>query len=124
MLTLVLVTLAFSALAVALLLILLFRKPEASFTDRVRAEIDRLSTILREELRLARDEGAATGRQLREEMMGGLRILGESLTVRLNGDAKQQLDHLQTFSTALTDSSERGEQRLAEMRVTLDERLL
>jgi hypothetical protein len=29
------------------------------------------------------------------------------------------MNHLHTFSTALTESSERGEQRLAEMRETL-----
>jgi len=124
MLTLLSINLVLVVLAVVLLLVLLMKKPEAAFTDRVRMEVDRLSVALREESRLDRDEGAVSGRQLREEMMTGIRALGESLTTQITGDGKQQLDHLQTFSTALTDSSERGEQRLAEMRGTLDERLL
>lgn len=119
-----LITIAVLAgIAVVLLVVLLFRKPDAAFADRVRAELDRVSAAVREELRESREENANASRQLREEIGGGVRGLGDSLAERLNEDAKQNLDHLQTFSTALTESSERGEQRLAEMRGTLDERL-
>ena len=112
-----------AGLAVVLLVLVLLRKPDAEFADRVRTELDRLSAAMRDELRESREESAKAAWQLREEIGGGVRTLGDSLTERLNDDAKQHLDHLQTFSTALTDSSERGEQRIAEMRATLDERL-
>ncbi len=112
-----------AAAAVVLLLVLLLRKPEAAFGDRVRVEVDRLSGGMRDELRLGREEGASAARQLREEVTTATRASGDSIAERLGEIAKQQIDHLQTFSTALTDSSERGEQRLAEMRTTLDQRL-
>ncbi|MEQ1859593.1 MAG: DNA recombination protein RmuC [Chthoniobacteraceae bacterium] len=107
------------AAAVVLLVVLLLRKPG----DSVRVEVDRLGGGLREELRHGREEGANAARQLREEIAAAIRGLGDSISERLGDTAKQQIDHLQTFSTALTDSSERSEQRLAEMRTTLDERL-
>lgn len=106
-----------AAVAVALLLVLVLRKQD------VRAEVERVSGAVREELRAAREEGASAARQSREEIGASVRALGDSLASRLAEDAKQQVDHLQTFSTALTESSERGEQRLAEMRATLDERM-
>ena len=47
-----LITIAVLAgIAVVLLVVLLFRKPEIAFADRVRAELDRVSAAMREELR-------------------------------------------------------------------------
>ena len=109
-----------AAISVILLVFVLLRKPDAEFADRVRVELDRLSAAMRDELRESREESAKAAWQLREEIGGGVRTLGDSLTERLTDDAKLHLDHLQTFSTALTESSERGEQRLAEMRTTLE----
>lgn len=123
MLPLLITIAVLSLAAVVLLLLVLFRKPEVAFADRVRKEVDRLNETLHEELRNAREESANASRQLREEITNGVRALGESLAERQNDDAARQMNHLQTFSTALTESSERGEQRLAEMRETLDQRL-
>ena len=114
-----LATLILAALSFIVLLILLFRKPETVFADRVRVEVDRVSAALRDDLRLSREENASGARQLREEITTGIRTLEDGLLQRLGEDAKQQLAHLQTFSTALTESSERGEQRLGAMRATL-----
>ncbi len=120
-----LVTIAvLAAIAVVLLVFVLLRKPDAEFADRVRVELDRVSAVVRDELRESREESGSGARQLREEIGGGVRTLGDSLTERLTDDAKLHLEYLQSFSTALTDSSERGEQRLADMRSTLDERLV
>jgi DNA recombination protein RmuC len=115
--------LVLAGIAVLLLLVLLLRKPDAAFADRVRGETDRLAGLLRDELRVAREEEAAGSRQLREEIAGTIRAFGESMDGRIADEARQQLAYLQTFSTALTESSERGEHRLGEMRATLDERL-
>jgi DNA recombination protein RmuC len=116
--------LVLAATAVLLLLLLLLRKPDAAFADRVRGETDRLAGLLREELRAAREEEAAGSRQLREEIAGTIRTFGESMDGRIAEEARQQLAHLQTFSTALTESSERSEHRIGELRTTLDARLL
>jgi DNA recombination protein RmuC len=112
-----------TALAVILLIILLLRKPEVGFVDRVRTEVDRVSETLRQELRISREENAGGARQFREEMGDSSRALTSALTQRVADDAAQQLAHFQTFSSALTESSERGELRLSEMRKTLEERL-
>ena len=112
-----------TGIVVVLLIVLLLRKPEIAFADRVRAELDRTSAAIRDDLRMGREESANASWQMREEISGGVRTLGDSLTERLNEDSNQYLAHLQTFSTGLTESSERGELRLAEMRITLDDRL-
>jgi hypothetical protein len=51
MMPLLITVASLSLVAVVLLLLILFRKPELAFTDRVRTEVDRLSETLREELR-------------------------------------------------------------------------
>jgi len=124
MMPLLIAAVILAAVAVVLLLVLLLRKPAAGLTEQVRTEVDRVTGVLREELRHGREEGAGASRQLREEISGAVRAFGESTSERMTEDARQQLAHLQTFSTALTESSDRSEQRIAAMRATLDERLL
>jgi DNA recombination protein RmuC len=123
MFALLIVAVVLSAIAVLLAVVLLMLKPEAAFAGSVRDEVERLGSTIREESRLAREESSTGARQLREELSGSVRAQEAALLQRLSEEAKQQLAQLQVFSTALTESSERGELRLAEMRNVLDERL-
>jgi DNA recombination protein RmuC len=109
-LTLLIAAVALSAFALILLVVLLLRKPEAAFGDRVRAEVDRLSETLRQELHLDRNESANAARQLREELTGTLRADADSLQQRLAqaADAAQKSDAQtrQELQTSLKSFSE------------------
>lgn len=96
-------TLVCAALAVALLLVNLFR---------ANADPERARRELREELRSARDEARVSARELREEVSKSIDATQASLD-RVRGTLDQRVRELQ----------EGNERKLDEMRRTVDEKL-
>jgi len=103
----------FAAAAVVLAALVLLRLRGREDTERA----------VREELRLGREEARAAGKELREEVAGGLRASGEEIARRLEAAAKAQEARLEGMSGRVQelDASSRG--ALERIRETLDGRV-
>lgn len=78
---------------------------------------------LREELRAGRDEARSAGKDLREEVSGGLRSTGEALSRTLEGLGKAQQAHLEAMTRQLKELTESNQNALESIRKTLDSRV-
>ena len=100
---------------------------------------------VRDELRISREEARSAGRELREEVSGGLKSTNEVLAMTLEGLGKLQQTQLEgmtkqltelinsnqsaldrvrlTFDTRVKELQEGNEKKLDEMRKTVDEKL-
>ncbi|HEY3836809.1 MAG TPA: hypothetical protein VGL72_09565, partial [Bryobacteraceae bacterium] len=72
-----------SLAAVVILFILLLRRPEQMFGDRVRTEVERINETIDQGLRSGRSDSLETARQTREEIAGAVRGVADSLQQRL-----------------------------------------
>jgi DNA recombination protein RmuC len=104
-----------SLLSLGAAVILLVRPPE------------RLSQSLRnaveEDLRRGREESATAARQLREEVVGSIRALGETLSSTLTNASRLQQEQLSSFGTQLKTLTDSNARALEQIRVTLDTRV-
>jgi len=75
---------ALSLVAVVILLVLVFRRPDQGIGDRVRGEVERVNESVRGELQAGRSENLNAARQTREEIAGAVRELATALQTRLD----------------------------------------
>jgi len=122
-------TVALCLIGLALLVVLVRRRPAASPADIREAaddlgrRLDRIERAWREEQVLSRQEAAHGDRQAREELRTGLALLTDGLLNRLAETARQQKDQLDSFSRQLADLTALNESKLEALRRTMEERL-
>jgi DNA recombination protein RmuC len=115
--------------ALALLIVLVRRKPASLLADiretigDLNQRLDRLERSFREELALGRQEAAHGDRLAREELRSGLAQLTDSLLSRLAENARLQKGQLDSFSRQLADLTALNESKLEALRLTLENRL-
>jgi DNA recombination protein RmuC len=140
---------ALSLIAVALLLVLIFRRPVDTIGDRLRSDVDRVNDVVRGELQAGRGESLTAARETREEIVRAVRDLSESLQDRveeLRTTLDLRLQHLSeadrasnaqnrtemqaklealrtTVETKLTQLQSDNEAKLERIRQTVDEKL-
>jgi DNA recombination protein RmuC len=78
---------------------------------------------VREELRLSREEGRSAGRELREEVSGGLKSTNEVLAKTLEGLGKLQQTQLEGMTKQLTELINSNQAALDRVRLTFDSRV-
>jgi DNA recombination protein RmuC len=84
---------------------------------------DHLEAVLKDEMSRNRIEYAASDRQAREEISGGLKNFGDSVLSRLSENTRIQGDHLESFAKNLVQMSRLNEQKLENMRRTMETQL-
>jgi DNA recombination protein RmuC len=107
-----------SLAAVVILLVLLFRRPEEVFGERVRTEVDRVNMAVGHALQSGRGDYLETARQTREEIAGAVRDLADSLQQRV-AELRGTLD---TRLQEMNETNRQAEtQNRAELQGTLKE---
>jgi DNA recombination protein RmuC len=122
----VLVAVMFGAAAVALLILLVRRKPP-EVVEALKDQLlllqdrqERLEATLKDEMSRNRIECAASDKQAREEIGGGLKNFGDSILSRLGEHSRSQVDQLESFAKNLVQMARLNEQKLEEMRRTME----
>src|SRR3569832_32369 len=104
-----------------LLLILLLRKPAPPVDEsKLRDAIDR---TLRDQFSANRRESADQGRQLREELAGGIKNSGESIIKNVGVIAQTNEQKLTDIRSSMDTLVDRTGQRLLEVRGAVEQRL-
>jgi len=85
--------------------------------------LERLERLLREELARSREETHVESRRIREEMTGGITLLGDSLSKRMSDIAGLQKNQLELFAAQLKELTSSNEGRLDKLRDGVDSRL-
>ena len=106
--------LALSAITAVLIVVLLLRGTRGS-------EI--AGREVRDELRLSREEARSAGRELREEVAGGLKSTNEVLSQTLESLGKLQQAQLAGMTKQLQELSESNQAALERVRTTFDSRV-
>ncbi len=91
--------------------------------DGIEKLLERHERILREELARSREEAHAGSRRIREEMAGGITVLGDSLSKRMSEIAGLQKNQLELFAAQLKELTSSNEGRLDRLREGVDARL-
>jgi DNA recombination protein RmuC len=123
---LAIVSVVLLAIAVLLLLAVLFGNRQGAVNSSLKQlerGQERGERLLREEMERGREEAARSSQQLREEVGGAVKDWGDT-TVRNIGElGSQQKCQLDTFSEQLVNLTGSNEQRMVELRATVDTRL-
>ena len=115
--------------ALALLIVLIRRKPEAviaGLQDNFIALINeqqRLESVIKGEIASNRQETAQNARQARQELGATLKLSSDSLQQRLAENVRVQKDQLDSFSKQLMAMARLNEEKLETMRKTLESQL-
>jgi len=115
--------------ALALLIVLIRRKPEAviaGLQDNFIALINeqqRLESVIKGEIASNRQETAQNARQARQELGATLKLSSDSLQQRLAENVRVQKDQLDSFSKQLMAMARLNEEKLETMRKTLETQL-
>ena len=115
--------------ALALLIVLIRRKPEAviaGLQDNFIALINeqqRLESVIKGEIASNRQETAQSARQARQELGATLKLSSDSLQQRLAENVRVQKDQLDSFSKQLMAMARLNEEKLETMRKTLETQL-
>jgi DNA recombination protein RmuC len=91
--------------------------------DGIEKLLERHERILREELARSREEAGTASRRTREEMTGGITVLGDSLSKRMSEIAGLQKNQLELFAAQLKELTSSNEGRLDKLREGVDARL-
>jgi DNA recombination protein RmuC len=91
--------------------------------DGIEKLLERHERLLREELARSRQETDMASRRTREEMTGGITVLGDSLSKRMSEIAGLQKNQLELFAARLKELTESNEGRLDKLREGVDARL-
>ena len=83
----------------------------------------RAGRVMRDELRLNREEARNAGRELREEVAGGLKSTNEVLSKTLEGMGKLQHAQLEGMTKQLGELTESNQRALDRVRLTFDARV-
>lgn len=120
---------AFLILAIALLIVLLRRKPESQLLHlesqiaQIEKGQERTERSVKDEIAKNRDEATSNAKQGREEITNTLNTFIDSLLSRMTEIATLQKNQLDTFSTQLSKLTESNEGRMDEMRRTIEEKI-
>ena len=123
---LAIVSLVLLAVAVVLLLFVAFRTRQEAVGASLRLlerGQERGERMLREEMERSREEAARSAHQLREEVGGTVKDWGDTAVKNIGELGTQQKSHLDTFSEQLIALTGSNEQRMIELRATVDARL-
>lgn len=82
--------------------------------------LDREERLIREELGRGREEAQSAARSQREELQNGLRQLSATITGQMAEIGKMQKGQLEAFATQLIQLTALNEQKMAQLRETLD----
>jgi DNA recombination protein RmuC len=85
--------------------------------------LERHERALREELARSREEANTASRRMREELTGGITVLGDSLSKRMSEIAGLQKNQLELFAAQLKELTSSNEGRLDKLREGVDARL-
>ena len=117
-------------IAAVVLLILLIRRKPFAVIDALKGQLlllqdrqEHLEATLKDEMSRNRIEYAASDKQAREEISGGLKNFGDSILSRLAEHARGQVDQLESFAKNLVQMTRLNEQKLEEMRRTMETQL-
>ena len=91
--------------------------------DGVEKLLERHERTLREEFGRSREEAHIGSRRVREEMTGGITVLGDSLLKRMSDIAGLQKNQLELFAAQLKELTASNEGRLDKLREGVDSRL-
>lgn len=91
--------------------------------DGIEKLLERHERVLREELARSREENHESSRRTREEMTGGITLLGDSLSKRMSDIAGLQKNQLELFAAQLKELTASNEGRLDKLRDGVDARL-
>lgn len=91
--------------------------------DSLEKSFERHERFLRDELARGREELLTGVRQSREEMTGGMTVLGDSLLKRMSDIAGLQKNQLEMFAAQLKELTASNESRLDKLREGVDARL-
>ena len=80
-------------------------------------------SIIKEELRIARDDEAKAARALRQEVTAGQNTSTETLVKTISAMGKTQADNLESVTQRIKDLTASNEKRLEQVRNTIDEKL-
>lgn len=112
-----------------LLIVLLKRSPDAKLLQletqlsSLEKNQDRTERSLKEEIAKNREETASNSKQLREEVSNSLRSFNDSLLKQMTSISELQEGRFNTFSGQLASLTQTNEQKLENMRGTVEERL-
>ena len=112
--------------ALFLLVLLLLRQRKTSADAALREMLqgqERGERLLREETGRGRLEAAQNSQQVREEVAGAIKGLGDSAVNSIGQLGLQQKGQFDTFAQQLVALTESNERRMNELRTTVDERL-
>ena len=91
--------------------------------DGIEKLLERHERTLREELVRSREEAQENSRRMREEITGGITVLGDSLLKRMSEIAGLQKNQLELFAAQLKELTSSNEGRLDKLREGVDARL-
>jgi len=114
------------AIAVVLLVVVLLRGRQGALTatlQQLESGQERGERLLREEMERGRQEAARSSQIVREEVVGAVKDWGDTTTRHVGELGLQQKGHLDTFSEQLVALTNSNEQRMVELRTTVDTRL-
>lgn len=114
------------AIAVVLLVAVLVRGRQAGFEmalKQLERGQDRSERLLREEMERAREETGRNAQLLREEIGSVVKHWGDTTVGNVGQLGVQQKGQLETFSAQLVSLTQSNEQRMVELRSTVDSRL-
>jgi len=114
------------AIAVVLLVVVLLRGRQgamATTLQQLESGQERGERLLREEMERGRQEAARSSQIVREEVVGAVKDWGDTTTRHVGELGLQQKGHLDTFSEQLVALTNSNEQRMVELRTTVDTRL-
>ncbi len=118
-----LVPIGLLVLCVVLLCVLLARKSPADPQIAIDSSADRLERAVREEFVRNREESAATGRDLRTEIAGGLQNLADNILARMGEMSQLQHAQLESFSRAIEGLNQANTGKLEAIRGTVERQL-
>lgn len=122
------VALAVTIIALQIVLLLQSRRRGsselASNFASIEKSVEKTERMVREEIARSREEDGNNARRLRDEVNTSLKMLDDSLTARLNQNATLQIKQLDAFSSQINDLTRSNEQKLEQMRNTVEEKLI
>ena len=108
------IVLSGTILTVVLIIVSLVRWPQV---------FEKAARVLRDELRMGREEAQKTAREHREEISSGLRSANETLSTTLATLGKLQQTQLDGMATRLRELTESNQSSLDRIRTTVDSRV-
>ncbi len=97
--------------------------PWADILNQLARNQDRMEPMFRQEMVRNREEMNSVNRQAREELNGTLQLFESGLLARMTQIASLQKNQLDTFSQQLANLTLSNEQKLEQMRTTLEQRV-